>query len=78
MTLHLACDRRHREGGEFSAAGRVIAFNCVQQTDGTGLNEVVVLRATAIVAVSESLDEREVELHEAIAGPRVAVCAIGA
>ncbi len=73
MTFHLPRDRRNREGGELSSACRVIALDCVQQADGARLYEVVVLGTPAVMAVRQRLDQREIQLNEAIPSPRIAV-----
>ena len=56
VALHLADDGRHGEGGELLATAAVIALNRVEQPDGAGLDEVVVLGADALVTVGEFLD----------------------
>ncbi len=78
MALDLADDRRHRERGELVAAAGVVALDRVQQADRARLHEVVVLGVGACVALRERLDQRQVELDEPVAGPDVAVLAIGA
>jgi hypothetical protein len=77
VPLHLAGDRRDREGGELAAARGVVALDRVQEPDRAGLDEVVVLRPGALVPVRECLDQGQIELDEPVARPRVAIASIG-
>jgi hypothetical protein len=76
VTLHLARDRRHRKSGELATAAGVVALDGVQQTDGSGLYEIVMLGATAVVAVRQRLDQGEVQVYQPIPGSRIAICPI--
>ena len=77
VALHLAGDRGHGEGGELVAAVGVVALDRVEQTDRARLEQIVELGAGAAVAARERLDEREVELDEAVSRTRVAALAVG-
>ena len=77
MALHLADDGRHRERGELVAAAAVIPLNRVQQPDGAGLYQVVVLGADPLIPVGELLHQRQVQLHEAVACSGIAPLVVG-
>jgi hypothetical protein len=78
VSLHLSGDGGHGERGEFLAQLRVEALDRVQETDGSRLDEVVMLGAASLVAVSQSLDKGHVELDQAFLGACVTLFAIRA
>src|SRR4051812_11299381 len=64
VPLHLARDGWHREGHELVAAPRVVAVDGVEQAEGAGLHQIVVLGATTIMTMGKRLDQRHVELDQ--------------
>ena len=73
VTLDLAGDVRHGEGGQVEAALEIEAIDGVDQADRPDLHEVLVTLAAACVTACERLHEGQMELDQALAGLGVAV-----
>jgi hypothetical protein len=70
-------DRRNDECEEFVAAPGVAAVDRAQQRGRPDLDQIVVFGGAAATAAREGLDERQVELSQAIARANVAFFAVG-
>ena len=77
VALHLPGDGGDRERHELLTALRVEPLDRVQQPDGAGLDQVVVLGPAAVVAVGEGLDQGHVQLDETSPRALIPILAVG-